>query len=349
MEKGIIIYGAYGYTGRLIALEAKKKKVKVLLAGRSESKLAQLANELKLPFVVADIHHLDKLDSYLNDYAVIVNAAGPFIETVDDIISYCLRHGLHYTDITGEVEVFEKAKSYDGLAKEKGMMLMPGTGFDVVPSDCLAKYLSELLPDANTLELAFRGTGASSHGTNLTVIQGLGQGGAIRREGQIVTVPYAYEVKKFDFDHPRMSAVTIPWGDISTAYHSTGIPNIKVFMSMPPNLIQWMKILNYLKPLVRNAWIQNLLKSIVKPGGPSDVEREKSRSYLVGEVRNSEGISKRAQIDTVDGYTLTLQTAVLIAQKILKGQFTPGFQTPSSAYGYKLVLEVENTKLKDIA
>ena len=186
MKKNFIIYGAYGYTGALITELAVNKGLKPLLVGRNDQKISSIANQYDLPYKVLDIKNLKELNPIIENYALIINCAGPFSETADQVIRYCIEMQLHYTDITGEIGVFEMAKTFHQEAKEKGIMVMPGTGFDVVPSDCLAKYLSEKLPDATDLELAFNGDGGPSHGTTLTVISGLGKGGAIRKNGKII-------------------------------------------------------------------------------------------------------------------------------------------------------------------
>lgn len=348
MKNNFIIYGAYGYTGTLITELAVSKGLKPLLVGRSDQKLSALAHLHGLPYQVVDIKNLNELNSVINNYTLILNCAGPFSETAHQVIDYCLDKNLHYTDITGEISVFEMAKTFNQDALDKNIMIMPGTGFDVVPSDCLSKYLSEKLPDATDLELAFKGDGGPSHGTTLTVISGLGKGGAIRKNGKIIAVENAYEVKKFDFDKPNLTAVTIPWGDVSTAYFSTKIPNIKVFMAMPPKTIKGLKILKYVKGVLGLSFVQNILKSQVKAGGPSEASREKSNSYLVGQVFNERGASIMARLKTLDGYTLTAEASILIAQKILDGNFKTGYQTPSSAYGYGLILEVRGSELNDI-
>lgn len=348
MGDNFIIYGAYGYTGQLITELAVSKGLKPLLAGRSEQKLSALANSHDLPYKVVDVNNLDKLDEVIDGYTLILNCAGPFSETAQHVIQYCIAKQLHYTDITGEISVFEMAKAFGKAAVENNIMIMPGTGFDVVPTDCLAKYLSEQLPDAAELELAFKGVGGTSHGTSITMISGMDKGGAIRKNGKIQSVPNAYEVKQFDFDRPGLTAVTIPWGDVSTAYHSTEIPNIKVFMAMSPKTIQRLKWTNHLKCILGMSVVQNFLKSQVKAGGPSEAVRANANSYIVGQVSNENGVTKMARLKTIEAYTLTAESALLIAEKIIGGNFKVGYQTPSSAYGYQLVLEIRGTELNDV-
>lgn len=348
MKNNFIIYGAYGYTGRLITQLAISKGWKPLLAGRSEQKLATLAREVQLGYVTTDVKNLEKIDLSKDNYTLLLNCAGPFSETSAELIRFCLKNNLHYTDITGEIGVFELAKTFDKVAKEKGLMIMPGTGFDVVPSDCLAKYLSEKLPDASHLELAFSGGGGLSKGTQLTVINGLGEEGAIRKEGKIIPVPHAFEVKNFDFNLPNRTAATFPWGDISTAYFSTGIPNIKVFMAVSPKTIQWMKRYRWFKPFLRLNWVKKWLTKRVKEGGPSEETRKNSRGYFIGTVWNDRGELVTTRLETINGYSLTAESALLIAGKILSGHFQAGFQTPASAYGADLILEIEGSKRFDV-
>ena len=348
MEKNFIIYGAYGYTGTLITELAVSKGLKPLLVGRSDQKLSSLANLHNLPYKVSDVKNLNLLNDIIGDYSLILNCAGPFSETAHQVIEYCIEKKLHYTDITGEIGVFEMAKTFHQDGIDKNIMIMPGTGFDVVPTDCLDKYLSEKLPDSTDLELAFKGVGGPSRGTSITMISGMDKGGAIRKNGKITSVPNAYEVKKFDFDKPNLTAVTIPWGDVSTAFYSTGIPNIKVFMAMSPKMIKNLKLTNYIKGILGLSFVKNFLKSQVKEGGPSEDVRAQANSYIVGKVSNEKGASIMAKLKTIEAYTLTAETALNIAQKILEGNFKAGYQTPSSAYGYQLILEIRGSELSDV-
>jgi short subunit dehydrogenase-like uncharacterized protein len=343
-EKTFIIYGAYGYTGELIVELCAEKGLKPILSGRSEEKLRPLAEKLGFEYIAAETDQLSKLDEAASRSVLILNCAGPFTRTIKQMVKYCLEKGLHYTDITGEITVFEIAASFDKVAKEKRIMLMPGTGFDVVPSDCLAAFLKTQLPDAVDLKLAFKGTGGLSHGTATTMVENIGAGGAIRKDGKITPVPYGYKTWQVDFYKGPELTATIPWGDVSTAWYSTGIPNIEVYTAMPPGQLRSMKMGNYLGWLLKTPFVNNILKKQIKPGGPSSEKRAKSASYLYGEVFNAKGEKKKASLKTLDGYTLTAVTAVLIAEKILKGNFKSGFATPSLAYGADLIMEVPGTE-----
>lgn len=339
-KEKVLIYGAYGYTGRLILEEALSQNLPVVIAGRDSEKLKWVNKDFNLPSRVFSIDNSEQIIENLMDVKVVIHSAGPFIYTAKPMVEACLASGTHYIDITGEIDVFEWIATCDSLAKDKGIMLLPGAGFDVVPTDCLALYLKEQLPDATHLILAFYSNGKPSHGTMLTALESLGKGGRIRVEGKLQTVPPAYKKMKIDFGEGPKLAVTIPWGDVSTAYYTTGIPNIEVFMAVTPGMNFMLKGIKLVQTVVSTDTLQNFLKSKVPEGGPSPEERKNNYALIWGKVSNSKGDEKQARMKTMDGYDLTAKTSVLIARKILEDRYTPGFQTPAKAYGSNLILEI---------
>jgi short subunit dehydrogenase-like uncharacterized protein len=341
-----LLYGANGYTARLIIPEALKQGLKPILAGRKEDALIPLAAVYQLPYKVIDLSDQSALISALTGVPLVLHAAGPFIHTARQMIETCLQTHTHYIDITGEIPVFELARRYNEAARQAGIMILPGAGFDVVPTDCLALFLKQQLPDAENLQLAFVSLGGSlSHGTATTMAESLGEGGVTRENGKLVKKPLGHNGQWVDFGGKELFVMAIPWGDISTAYHTTGIPNIETYAGMKPTvyrLLKWQWLFNWL--LRRNA-VRNYLKRKInqRPAGPSDEARTNGSSLVWGEVRNAEGKWVRAMLTTRDGYTLTALSSVLIASKILHGQFSAGYQTPASAYGADLVLEIAGT------
>ncbi len=335
----LIIYGAYGYTGELIVRRAIEQGLRPLVAGRNAAQLEVLAKHFDLPFAHGELTDGTALDNLLKGAKVMIHAAGPFIHTSLPMLEACIRNGVHYMDITGEIEVFRKAHGFDGQARSKGVMLLPGAGFDVVPSDCLAAHLHARMPDAKDLVLAFHSLGRSSRGTSLTAVEGLGKGGAIREQGALKAVPDAFDAKQFVFGTKSLLAVTIPWGDVYTAFISTGIPNIRVYMTMPPKMVRALRWGRWLGWITGSAWFKARLRKKIVSGkpGPTEAERAKGGVQLVGTVTNTKGDRITAAIRTPDGYTLTAMTAIHIAQEVITGNFKPGFQTPSLVYGEELI------------
>lgn len=353
-----LIYGANGYTGELITRIAAERGLKPILAGRSEAKVAELAAKYGFEHRAFSLDDTAKLDAALKEVDMVLHCAGPFSITSMPMVKACLRNKKHYTDITGEISVFETCAAMDKKAVEAGVMVMPGVGFDVVPSDCLAMHLKDRLPTATHLSLAFYGMGRISHGTQATMTMNVGKGGAIRKDGKITSVPAAWKTQEIDFgevrtasgsDRVKKQGVTIPWGDVSTAYHSTGIPNIEVFTIAPPSAVKMMKMSRYLGWLLATGPVQRYLQSKIPAGGPSDAEREKGRTLMWGKATDPEGNTVESHQQGPEGYTLTAIAALNIAEKILAGKFTPGHQTPAKAYGADLILEIESTARQDVS
>jgi short subunit dehydrogenase-like uncharacterized protein len=347
---GVLIYGASGYTGELIARRAVERGLRPTLAGRSAAGVRSIAERLGLPSVVVSLDDGPGLDRALEGHALVLHCAGPFQQTSRPMAAACLRGRVHYLDITGEIAVFEGLARRDAEARAAGVMLLPGVGFDVVPSDCLAGHLHRRLPAATSLELAFRALGRVSRGTATTAVEGLGVGGAVRRGGKIVRAPVARPSRKVDFGRGPVEVAAIPWGDVSTAYHSTGIPDITVYTYLPPALLTLARLSAPLGPLMGTRPVRDVLRGLVRRGqpGPDDGERARGLSLLWGEARDGAGGRVATRMQAPEGYTLTAVTAVLIAEKVLAGQWKAGFQTPSRAYGPDLIMEVEGVERVDL-
>jgi short subunit dehydrogenase-like uncharacterized protein len=293
----------------------------------------------------------ENIDKALQGKKVLLNAAGPFTRTAKPLVESCLQNGVHYMDITGEIEVFEMVKKYHQQALDKGITLLPGSGFDVVPTDCLALFLKNELPDASHLKLAFTSVGGGlSHGTATTMVEGLGLGGAARINGQIVKQPLGKKGMWVDFGEAKRFVMSIPWGDVSTAYYTTGIPNIDVYTGIDPKVYKVLKAQKLFNWLLRKKGVQSLIKKKIDkaPARPSAQQRKASKSLIWGQVSNEKGEKRTASITCADGYTLTAHSSLLIAKKILEVHFKPGYQTPASAFGTDLILEIEGSKRETI-
>jgi short subunit dehydrogenase-like uncharacterized protein len=347
MEKNFLIYGASGYTGELIAREAAKRGLKPILSGRSQAKVEPLAKELDLTFRTFSLEDRKSLEYTLKEVEFVLHCAGPFSLTSKPMVEACLRSGKHYLDITGEIAVFEAMARRDEKAKQANIMIMPGVGFDVVPSDCLALHLKNRLPSATHLTLAFYGLGKISHGTQATMTMNVGKGGAIRQNGEIVKVPAAWKTREIDFGEFTKTGVTIPWGDVATAFYSTGILNIEVYTILPETNLRMLKLSRYVGWLLATKPVQNYLQKQIPEGGPNEKERAKGKTFLWGEAKDEKRNRVEARLQCPEGYTLTALTAVNIAEKVLNGNYKTGFQTPAKAYGANLILEIEGVSLSD--
>ena len=353
-----LLYGATGYTGELIARRAAAAGLRQVLAGRRADAVAALASELGLPHRAADVDDHAALDAALRaargDHhgRLVLNCAGPFSRTARQMMDACFRAGAHYLDITGEIGVFETMFAHGADAVHAGVMLLPGVGFDVVPSDCLAAHVARRLPSATRLVIAIAGIGRPSRGTALTSLQHVGDGGAVRRHGRIVRVPSAWKTRTVDFGTGRPRRVTtMPWGDVATAYHSTGIPSVEVYMTVPRSLGRLMRWGRPILPLLAAAPVQRWLAARVRrgPPGPTAEERERGASRFWAEASDDAGGRAAARLFGPEGYELTVRTAMECVRRVLRGDARPGFRTPSRAFGPDMVLAVEGVRREDVA
>jgi short subunit dehydrogenase-like uncharacterized protein len=348
----LVIYGANGYTGRLIVKQAVARGLRPVLSGRNAVEIDALALEHGLASRPASLDDPRSLDTALAGCSVVIHAAGPFSRTSRPMVDACIRNHVHYLDITGEIAVFETlaSKPRSDEARNAGVMLLPGAGFDVVPSDCLAAHLHRRLPSATWLTLAFSGGTGLSRGTATTMIENIQRGGAVRRGGKITPVPAAWKQRDIDFGDRVRHVVTLPWGDVSTAYHSTGIPNIDVYTAAPATAIRGMIMSRYLGWLLATPPAQRFLKGRIRAGapGPSDRQRAGAAAQLWGEAWDDDGRRVLSRLRTPDGYTLTALTSVAAAEKVLAGGAKPGFQTPSLAFGADFILEIAGAEREDV-
>ncbi|MCX2834703.1 saccharopine dehydrogenase family protein [Microbulbifer thermotolerans] len=339
-DKKIMIYGAYGYTGELIAREAVAKGYRPVLAGRDAKKLQPLADELGLPAVAIGLDASETLEHTLRDIQVVIHCAGPFSATAEPMMRACLNTGTHYQDITGEMAVYRMAHGMHNQAESAGVVLCPGTGFDVIPTDCLAAALHKAIPSATHLALGFDSDSALSPGTAKTSIESLGVGGAVRRKGEIEIIGHGELTRQINFGRGEKFAVAIPWGDVATAYYTTGIPNIEVYIPMSPRRAKKLKRLNKFRWLLRMNWMQKWLKKKVDNSvrGPGEQARAEQKTWVWGEVRNDRrGERKIGRVVTANGYDVTVHGTLAVMALLLNYEGPGGYFTPSKLCGSELV------------
>ena len=345
-----LIYGSYGYTGQLIVERALKEGLRPILAGRNRKKLIAQAQKHNLEYRAFALGETAILDPVLQSVDAVLHCAGPFIYTFRPMAEACLRAKRHYVDIGGEIPGFEALAGLDALAKEAGIMLLPGAGFDVVPSDCLAAHLKQRLPSARQYRLFLRGVGAGvSRGTAKSAIENLHIQGMIRRDGTLVQVPPAWNVRERDFGRGYTKVVSIGWGDVSTAYYSTGIPNIETYFAFPESAINLLRLMRVIGPLLYNRLAKSCLNSWVNLfwKEPTPEQRKRASAVFIGEVIAQNGGRAASKLTTPEGYTCTALTSVEIMKRILNREVKTGFQTPSLAYGSNFIMQFEGVRRED--
>lgn len=337
MDRQWMIYGAYGYTGEQMVREAVKRGLRPIIAGRSRDKLTPLVNELGIECRVFD---LAQAKDGLRGVSVVLNCAGPFSSTAKTLVAACLDSGIHYVDITGEIPVFEMCHGLNDKARQAGVVLCPGAGFDIVPTDCLAAMLKERMPQAETIDLAFSFGTRPSIGTARSIVEGIEVGGLIRRNLQLKSVGNGYRIRRIAFPSGTRWGVTIPWGDVYTAGVSTKVPNGMVYTALPLPLALMLRITSPLRGLLASHWAQRQLNSLVDRifrGGPSAEARANQRTEFWGEAVSASGQRITASMSAPNVYSLTVDTALTIAQHCFEKPVNPGYCTPSMLMGSNFI------------
>ncbi|MES2258072.1 MAG: saccharopine dehydrogenase NADP-binding domain-containing protein [Pseudomonadota bacterium] len=327
MTPTILIYGATGYTGKLVAMQARDTQLSFEVAGRNAAQVAALADQLGVPFRVFALDDPAAIRTSLAGVTAVLNCAGPFASTARPLMEACIACGVHYLDITAEYKVYALAESWSGRAVAAGVMLLPGVGWDVVPSDCLALYVAAKVDQPQRLRIALQVANSMSRGSVSSVGEILDVGLLVRTDGAIVAKPDAAPAP-FDFGAGPVDSAPLSFGDLVTAWKSTGIPNIAMFVNIKENILPE--------------------GVAAMPEGPSLEERVANRASAVAEVTGIDGTVVRARIDTVNGYSYTPLAAVEALRLLVAGQFKPGFQTPATVFGAGFAVSIADTRIIDM-
>lgn len=349
MRSDFLLYGASGFVGRAVARKAVQRGLRPKLAGRSAGKVRSQAEELGLAYSVFGLDDQTALCEALEEVPVLLHCAGPFIHTFRPMVEACLATSTHYLDLTGEVGVYESLASRNLEALKREVMILPGAGFDVVATDCLALHLQNRLQSATRLTIGFHSDGPAGipPGTAKTAIELAPYGTQIRWGGRIVPAPDRAS-RMIDFGQGPIKASRLTWGDIFMAYVSTGIPNIEDYAVFPEWLNQLLSVLAELRALFRLSAVRELAKRVV-PAGPTAVQIANTRMHVWGEVLDGQGRRMVSRLHGPEGAVeWTADAALTIVTKVLDGEAPAGFQTPSKAYGADLVLECEGVAREDL-
>ncbi|MCP5496771.1 MAG: saccharopine dehydrogenase NADP-binding domain-containing protein [Leptospiraceae bacterium] len=348
-EKHWMIYGANGYTGELIARKACELGLQPTIAGRNREKIVQLASELKLPFDVFPLKDVNKIASRLKGMNCVLHCAGPFTETSEVMARACLKSHTHYLDITGEIPVYSLLYDLHNEAKSADVMLLPGVGFDIVPTDCIAAKLSKKMLDAKFLSLAFMGLAGVSRGTLKSMLAQAPDGSKMRKNGEIISIPQFSKSKMIEYKGKQLKFHAIPWGDVFTAYHSTKIPNIEVYSFFPGLFTNALQFLGSTVGLFKVPPLLHFSQFLVDQfvTGPSELARQTDKCYLWGEVQNEAGDKLEIRYETEEGYQFTVDSSILAVLEVLKGNYMSGFQTPSLVLGNDFIDKIPGSIQKE--
>jgi short subunit dehydrogenase-like uncharacterized protein len=350
VRRGVLIYGGTGYTGRLIAEQVRNLHLRTVIAGRTADRVQATAAGLGVAGRAFALDRPQTIDEALDDVDVVINAASPFALTAPALIEACLRTRTHYLDVTGELPVFRNAFGYDEAARQRGIMVMPGAGLGVVASDCLAMHVVSLVPNAKYLRIALLRPNWLSRGTLRSALGLANSRVSIRRNGRLISLPVGRLQRAFDFGDGERESVAVSWADVFTAYHSTGIRNIEAYFEADFASRALYQLGAGVADAVQFAPVRDLIDAVsrVFPEGPPERARLTEKCVIVAEAEDSWRQRRSVRLQTADGYSFTAEAAAAIAQRMVRGDLVPGFQTPAKVFGADLVLEFAGTHRQEL-
>jgi short subunit dehydrogenase-like uncharacterized protein len=311
-----MIYGAGGYTGRFIARHAYKRGHHPLLAGRTKSALTMVAEQLDAPLRTVSLDDRAELRAALVGVDVVLNMAGPFLRTASPLAEACIDAGTHYLDISNELQVFCALYDLSERARNSGVALVPGVGFGVVATNCLARYVSDAVGGAEQLEVAsYAATVQGGPGVAATIDANLPYGGWIRRGGQLRPEPFGTGVTTLTLPFGTVQGMPIPTGDLEAAFRATGAPNVTAYAVEPD------------------------------PAGGTDGPSTYT-SHGWARATSANGASAEAWLRTGESYAFTAEAAVRAVEETLVHVPT-GALSPAEAFGVDFVLTLPDTVRMD--
>jgi short subunit dehydrogenase-like uncharacterized protein len=325
--KKMMIYGATGYTGRMVAEHAKSAGTQVVLAGRSEGALAKLAAEHGVEYRVFALDDADAIDQNLLDMSVLLNCAGPFMRTAKPLMEASIRNGMHYLDTAAELNSYRLAELLDGDARAAGVMLMPGGGGSVAMLGSLAGHAVARVQNPRKLRIAMHVSGGMSRGSAISATENMTTETLARVDGELVTV--SNNVRKFDFGQGAVDSFQVTLPDLITIWRATGAPDIETFVHV-----------------TGNGFPTGDLSLL--PDGPTEDERLANRYQAIVEVTDAQGKVFRSLLDTVNGYSFTAIAVSEAGRRVLAGEVRGGFQTPAGLFGNGFAETIADTTIIDL-
>ena len=350
MAGALLIYGATGYTAGLIISRARDLGLRPILAARNGDQLELTARRWDLEYRLARLDEPKSLAVALDGVSVVLNAAGPFSDTAAPVMTACLQANAHYLDISGELDTLLTLEGSHRAAAARGVMLMPGVGFDVVPSDCLCAHAARALPDLECLRIAVSGLELVSRGSLKTLASELAAKPKQRRAGQLCELEPGALNRSFDFGDGQRACTAVTWGDLVTAYYTCGAPEIETYFEATAAVTLLTSVKRLFGAAYRLPAVRALLAAQAQlwPLGPTPEQRARARAAIVVEAVNGRGRRVISRLQTPEAYTLTAHTAASIARRVLDGDLEPGFQTPARLFGPDFILGFQGVLRTDL-
>ena len=347
MSDALVIYGATGYTGRAITRTAVARGLNVTVAGRDANKLRHLAAEFGVAWQALNLQDTEGLIQLFSGACAVLNVAGPFAETAVPVAQACLTAGVHYLDVSGELPSYRALGELNDQAVARNLLMLPGAAFVVAPSDCLALYLKDKVPNAKRLFLGMSAVDSFSRGTLQAMVRMIARTVVVRRNHRLTGVHVGRLERLFDFGNGARKCAAVSWADVFSAYHSTGIPNIEAYVEADALRAMIYQVHAELAPILRTQPVQSIVAAVTRLWPQTPGNRHEVTRVITATVEDPSRQSHTASLALPDGYVITPPIAVELAARVLDGDWAPGLRTPAQLYGVELLDSFDQIVLHD--
>ncbi len=355
-EGEIVIYGASGYTGRLIAAELAGRGAPLVLAGRNGAKLEAVAAGLGADAVVrtaaVPVDDPGGLRELIGPAAVVIGCAGPFTLHGTPVIEAAARTGTNYLDTTGEQPfIRDSFDRWGEPAAASGAALVSGFGFDYVPGDMLAALTADRLGHVDELTLAYNVEDlGTTRGTTLSALEMIKGGDVEWRDRRYLPASRRAGRGRFGFPapiglqrvgrYPSGEQITVPRHvEVDTVRTVIGLRGL-IGAELGPAAAPLMTASGFAMATPLRALAAKVVERL--PEGPSESDREKARYTIVCEARTPAG-TRTGVLRGSDVYGITARIIAEGATRMADpGYDRSGALAPSQAFepaGFLAALE----------
>ena len=306
-----------------------------------------LARTYGLSSIIATVEDIGRLDEALSGVRLIVNAAGPFSQTAGEIAAKAIEHGIDYVDVGGEIDVLTHLFGLHSLAAASGSRILPSCAFQIVPSDAIAAYLHERMPEATTIEVALDATTRPAPGTLKASLNVIAGGGLAVRDGALVTADLGATGPTIPFHDGSRTTFLSPLADLVTIGQRTGVANISSYLAHPRGTAKFSAAIPPASRLLRIEPVRNLaswaIPRLVKP----PTERPRDAGSFWGRAIDDKGNTQEAWLRTGPPYKYSARAVVAAIEELQSLSHPGGTYTPSTLFGTAFAESIEGEKIQE--
>ncbi|NRB41299.1 MAG: saccharopine dehydrogenase NADP-binding domain-containing protein [Pseudomonadales bacterium] len=317
-----MIYGANGFLGQLIVAEAVRRGYQPILAGRNDKALMLLADTYDLEYRVFDLQHQKIIKDQLHDVVLLLNCAGPFMQTADALRTAAIAKGCHYLDVSAETAVNQQSLACDNQAIESGSVILPALGFYSVVADVLVHRLLEQHAEISRVKLIYTGQPFYSRGMQKTLFFLFLQGTVNAKK-----LPYA-----------------LLQADKGMCMYSSGLNEISLYQESCHSVFRKYRWMGILKPILKTALIQRFIENQMDKRRENKCSDTLTRNIQItaqGYIAGDNSGRLEHKMEVAESFSFSVFSTLMAVEHVLADKLMPGAYSPSQALDIDAVLAMD--------